>query len=88
MVPGAAGPRLTNLMQPCSKCTDPARAVMAFLLPGPGRLAAPNSRPASTASPTYPLCLRHADRFVAPVGWRLDDRRGRLEQPLLTADVA
>jgi hypothetical protein len=87
LVSGAAEPRLADLMQPCSKCTDPAGAVMAFSYPD--RVAWLRGMDAGIDPFTeHPLCLRHADRFVAPVGWRLDDRRGRPALPRPTADVA
>jgi hypothetical protein len=74
-------------MHPCSKCADPAGAVMAFSYPD--RVAWLRGMDAGIDPFTeHPLCLRHADRFVAPVGWRLDDRRSRPALPVTTADVA
>lgn len=74
-------------MPVCAKCPDPARAVMGFSyadrLVWLGDLGA-----GADPFTTYLLCPRHADRFVAPWGWSLDDRRRRLEQPMLVAGVA
>ena len=71
------------MIQPCVRCGAPAGIKMTFAydarlvwlddLTGP-----------VTPGLAYAMCAAHADRFTAPVGWSLLDRR-RADRPLFAA---
>ena len=75
------------MIEHCVRCGAPAGIVRAFSY-GPGIVWLEDLTAPVKPGAGYALCQSHADRFTAPVGWTLLDRRGAARQLFASLEVA
>ena len=67
----------------CAKCAEPASALLSYDY-GAGEVWIDDHHGPIVPLTGHGLCEIHANRFTAPLGWLLTDRRGP-ERPLFVA---
>ena len=75
------------MIERCVRCGAPAGILMAFAYDQGVVWLEDLSGPVVPGA-GYALCQAHADRFTAPVGWTLLDRRGPARHLFASLEVA